>query len=133
MESPAGALFALQSDERVHRLADHAYPEDPGLPTSYALGHGIIGQVALSGQSKIIVPGKTDMQVSYGFGKVTPSRILITPLLSNEKVVGVVELCLFHSLTDVQTQWLDQATGDRREGVPRRLDAGESHDSALEY
>jgi PAS domain S-box-containing protein len=110
LESSAGAVFVLESDDRLHRRAAHAYPEEHNLPTSFPLGYGTIGQVAQSGLSKTIEPGNTDLRVSFGFGEVTPKQILITPLLSKGKVVAVVELCLFHLLTDTQSQWLKQAT-----------------------
>ncbi|MFC1763861.1 response regulator [Planctomycetota bacterium] len=109
LNAPAAALFVVQPDKRVHRLAAHAYPEDPGVPTSYALGHGTIGQVAQSGQSETSNPDTESLRVSFGFGEVPPKQILTTPLVSNDKTVGVVELCLFESLAKTQSQWLTQA------------------------
>jgi PAS domain S-box-containing protein len=109
LEAPAGALFVVASDGRVHRQAAHAYPEDPGLPTSYALGRGTVGQVAQSGQAATSLPDAEAVRVTFGFGDVAPAHILTAPLTTNEEVVGVAELCLFNALTDIQTQWLNEA------------------------
>jgi PAS domain S-box-containing protein len=110
IEAPAGALFVIEPDQRVHRAAAHAYPENPELPTSYAMGSGTVGQVAQSGRPETSAPGAESLKLSFGFGDVSPNQVLTTPLTANEKVVGVAELCLFKDLSDTQSTWLMQAT-----------------------
>ncbi len=110
LEAPVGALFVIEPDQRVQRAASHAYPQDPDVPTSYALGQGTVGQVAQSGRPETSQPDTGSLQVAFGFGDVTPTQILTTPLIANEKVVGVAELCLFSALSDIQSTWHMQAT-----------------------
>jgi methyl-accepting chemotaxis protein len=109
LEAPAGALFVTKSDQRIYRLATHAYPDDPDLPTSYAVGSGIVGQAAQSGRQETSHPGSEALKITFGFGDVIPSQVLAYPLITNDKVLGVAELCLFRDLTDTQSQWLTQA------------------------
>jgi len=109
LKAPAGALFVTQPDQRVHRLAAHAYPENPDLPTSYARGSGMVGQVARSGRAESCDPGPEVLRLAFGFGEEGPGEVLVYPLIANEKVVGVAELCLLAGLTEEQLVWLAQA------------------------
>lgn len=108
--SPVGALFVVEEDGLLHRLATYSYPDDDDLPKSFAIGSGIIGQSAQSRRPILSEPGPGKLLVQFGFGPVTPAHIVAYPLLSSETPVGVVELCLFKPLTDTQTVWMEKVS-----------------------
>jgi two-component system sensor histidine kinase/response regulator len=108
--APAGALFVTGADGTLHRLAVHAYPDNPDVPQSFSLGCGTVGQVAQSRRPIYAQPEEAKLRVHFGFGPVPPSQIAAFPLLADDLPVGVLELCFFSPLTDTQTRWLDKAT-----------------------
>jgi two-component system sensor histidine kinase/response regulator len=110
LEAPMGGLFVTLSDGRLHRLAAHAYPETSSLPTTYALGHGFVGQAAQSRKPMASHPGQDLLRVGFGFGEVAPSVVLAWPLALNDAVAGVAEVALFQTLTPSQRQWLYKAS-----------------------
>ncbi len=110
LAAPMGALFVAGSDGAFHRLAAHAYPDDADIPKSFSLGSGIVGQAAESRRPIFSEPDPGALRVHFGFGVVPPSHILAYPLLANEVQVGVMELCLFKPLTEIQTRWLEKAS-----------------------
>jgi two-component system NtrC family sensor kinase len=110
LAAPAGALFVMRNDGRLHRLASHAYPDDSDVPTVYAVGSGTVGQAAESRRPAVNEPGAEQLRVAFGFGELVPERVVAHPLIANDAVVGVVELCLFTAPDETQARWLEQAT-----------------------
>ena len=110
LEAPMGAIFVSGADGLLHRLADYAFPQDPGLPKSFAIGSGVIGQAAESKQRIVSDPDLERLQVHYGFGAVPPAFVIAHPLLANQTLVGVIELCLFKPLTETQISWMEEAS-----------------------
>jgi PAS domain S-box-containing protein len=107
--APMGALFVRQPDGNLRRLAAHAYPGDDKAPAVFAPGIGAVGQAAQSGKPMTVVPDQGQRPMLFGAGAVTPSQIVEYPLAADDQVVGVLELCLFGPLTEVQARWLDKA------------------------
>jgi len=109
LDAPVGGLFVIMPDGELHRMATHAYPNTPSFPESFALGSGIVGQAAKSRRAILSEPGEDSLRVAFGFGEVAPAHVLAYPLVVNETVVGIIEMCLFRHLTNVQSQWLAKA------------------------
>jgi two-component system sensor histidine kinase/response regulator len=110
LAAPMGAIFVTSADGVLYRLSAHAYPDSAGIPKSFAVGSGIVGQAAQSRRPIITQPDTERLRVHFGFGAVTPSQVAACPLLANDVTVGVLELCLFKPLTEMQTRWLEKAT-----------------------
>jgi two-component system sensor histidine kinase/response regulator len=107
--APAGALFVVGADGAFHRLAAHAYPDSAGLPESFAVGSGTVGQAAKSRRPIYTEPDEGKLRVHFGFGAVVPKQVAACPLVANDAAVGVLELCLFKPLTETQARWLEKA------------------------
>jgi two-component system sensor histidine kinase/response regulator len=107
--APAGALFVAGEDGAFHRLAAYAYPDSADLPKSFAPGSGTVGQAAQSRHPIYTEPDAGKLRVHFGFGAVPPSQVAAYPLLANDAAVGVIELCLFKALTEMQSRWLEKA------------------------
>ncbi len=107
--APAGALFVAGADGAFHRLAAHAYPDSADLPKTFAPGSGTVGQAAQSRHPIYTEPNGGKLRVHFGFGAVTPAQVATYPLLTSDAAVGVIELCLFKALTEMQIRWLEKA------------------------
>ena len=110
LNAPAGALFVTRPDGVSERLASHAYPDDTNLPAAFAMGSGVVGQAAQSRRRICSQPDVEKLRVYFGFGAVAPAQVVASPLLVNEKTVGVLELCLFKPLDELQNRWLEKAS-----------------------
>jgi PAS domain-containing protein len=105
-----GGIFILQENESLKKqelnlLASYAYNKLKYEQKTIQIGEGLIGQVVLDKESLYLdkVPdGYT--KITSGLGETTPQILLITPLLLNNEVYGVIELASFrhfeeHELT----------------------------------
>lgn len=107
--APAGAVFVAGADGRLARIAAHAYPEGEAAGRTYAPGEGTVGEAARSRRRLMHGPDDRALRVIFGFGGVAPAEVVAQPLVADEVLVGVVELCLFRPLTEAQSRWLDKA------------------------
>ncbi len=95
-----GGLFLLEGekkDERVLNLmAAYAYDRKKYLQKKIAVGEGVVGQVVLE-KSPIFMTAIPDeyVQITSGLGDAPPRSLLISPLIVNEEVYGVLELASF--------------------------------------
>ncbi|WP_307787820.1 response regulator [Mycolicibacterium sp. S2-37] len=90
-----GALYLQQADDpgRYSLIASYAFHRRKGLPTSYQLGDGLIGQCALEGNRIEITDAPGDyVEIVSGLGKTAPVSLILIPILFESKVLGVLEL-----------------------------------------
>jgi GAF domain-containing protein len=93
----AAASIALIDEERG--TLEFKVAAGPGntdvIGMSFPLGKGIAGYVAMTGQPIAVSNVEHDPRFAQDFAKSTgyvPSSILATPLISNERVIGVMEV-----------------------------------------
>lgn len=94
-----GGLFLLEGekDERVLNLmAAYAYDRKKYLQKTIAVGEGVLGQVVLE-RAPVFMTAIPDeyVQITSGLGDSPPRSLLISPLIVNEEVYGVLELASF--------------------------------------
>ena len=107
--APVGAFYVMEDDDLLHRRADHALPQGANLVTEFGLGIGSVGQVGKTQQMQITKPNSEHWTLDFGFGRLAPEQVITYPLVSNDELTGVVELCLFEPINDEQLQWLEKA------------------------
>lgn len=111
LDAPVGAFYVLEEDGILHRRADHALPPGAESAVQFPIGIGSVGQVAHSKQLQISAPRSDHWTVDFGIGRLSPQQVITCPLISNDDLTGVVELCLFDTLDDMQRPWLERAAG----------------------
>jgi methyl-accepting chemotaxis protein len=109
LDLPLGALFILNSENMLQRVACYGYPKSGDIPESFALGTGLVGQAALEGKPITLRNIPEYAKVSFGFGQASPEEILLIPLIYNDQVVGVLELGSFKSFSESHLDWLEEA------------------------
>jgi len=128
LDAPVGALYVLEDDDLLHRRAAHALPPGAESSASFTIGSGSIGQAARSREISVFNPAAGTYPITFGFGQAAPKQIVTYPLVANDVLAGVVELCLFDELEEQQSEWLGKAA--RISATALRF-AQESHEREL--
>ncbi len=110
VEAPMAAIYSMMSDGRLHRIASHAYPDGEADAPSLALGEGTVGEAARTRRTLTAEPEGDTLRIRFGFGDLTPTRIVAVPLMANDVVTGVLELCLLKPLSPTHQRWLEKAS-----------------------
>ena len=110
LNAPIGAFYVLEEDGVLHRRAGHKLPQGVEKISQFDLGIDSVGQVGKTKTMQAINPNENYWMTDYGFGDLAPQQIVAYPLISNDELTGVVELCLLENIDDAQLQWLEKAT-----------------------
>lgn len=97
-----GALFLLEGEKEERALnlvAAYAYDRKKYLQKTIAIGEGVVGQVVLE-KSPVFMTAIPDeyVHITSGLGDAPPRSLLISPLIVNEEVFGVLELASFQKI-----------------------------------
>ncbi|MGF1534496.1 MAG: response regulator [Bernardetiaceae bacterium] len=107
-----GVLYIFDPDHNDLKLyGTYAFTERNSLSNRYVLGQGIIGQVALE-QSPILLKNihRDERAIQTGTLDEAPLNSFAFPLLFENELQGVIELSSFEPFTDVQRDFLLQAS-----------------------
>ena len=100
-----GTLYVLEED--VFNL-EYAYGTKSDLALSFALGEGMLGQVAIKKETSVFndVPANY-FQIKSSLGRQMPDTIVIFPIVFNDKTIAIIELAKFGEFTPIQLKLLD--------------------------
>ena len=103
-----GALYvADESHARLARVGGFALGSANEV-LEFALGEGLVGQAAVERRPLVLPVNEGDrIRVSTGMGTVAPRTLLIMPVVSQDVVIGVIELAPVSSLSERQQALLD--------------------------
>ncbi len=110
MGGGAGVFYLWnEGNESLELLGSYGLKKRRHLSTRFKLGEGLVGQCALE-QSAIILTEVPDdyARIVSGIGEAPPRTILVAPVLSKNKVLGVIEIGSFISFTHGQLALMDE-------------------------
>ncbi|WP_159799367.1 response regulator [Flavobacterium sp. MK4S-17] len=103
--SNAGVLYLLEGDV-LYSAAGYSYVAD-SRRERIAIGEGLTGQAAASDKiMELKAIEEADITVSYALGEARPRHVVALPL-SDDKLVGVVELAIIGEFTQKDIEFLD--------------------------
>lgn len=107
-----GALFVLENegDHSVLKLiSTYAYKYRKGLQNQFAIGEGLVGQVALEKKTVVVtdIPDEY-IHISSGLGSATPRDIVVLPVLFEGRLKAVIELASFQHFSPIHLTFLEQ-------------------------
>jgi len=109
----AGFYLLENYEEGIQKLnlkASYAYQERKGLSSSFKLGEGIVGQCASEKKAITITDIPDDyIRVVSGLGHEKPKIIRVSPIIFENKLIGVYEIASFDFLCDEKHTVLNEA------------------------
>jgi methyl-accepting chemotaxis protein len=112
LEASQGAIYMVQRKEAepyLEMVACYAYQRKKYLYQRIEVGEGLIGQTYLEQLPTFItqIP-KTYKPIEAGMGETVPTCLFITPLKSNERIVGVLEIASMKMLDSYERNFLEK-------------------------
>jgi len=111
-----GAFFILKQDEDTREdtlrlFAAYGYKSEKNIPTEFAVGEGLVGQVAFEKERIMLsnVPGNY-IKINSGLGRAKPANLIILPVLFENKVKAVIELASLDIFSETHLDFLSQLT-----------------------
>ena len=109
-----GAFYVVNDDEKedvhIELKASYAYNKKKYLKGSYRFAEGLVGQSAIE-QSTILrteIPRNYVTVTSGLLGEQRPDCIMIVPLITNEKVFGVMEFAGFGKFSPKHVKFVEE-------------------------
>ncbi|MDX2191244.1 MAG: PAS domain S-box protein [Bacteroidota bacterium] len=109
-----GALYILNDEDTkqvtVDMIGSYAYNKKKRLEASFKLGQGLVGAVVLEQASifRTEIPEKYTYITSGLLGDKKPQSLLIVPLITDQKVYGVLEMASLNIFTEVEKKFLEE-------------------------
>jgi PAS domain S-box-containing protein len=116
IEAIQGAFYVLNDDDEeelfLEMKASYAYNKKKYLKGKFRFAEGLVGQSAIEKDTilRIEIPEDYVTITSGILGDQKPSCILIVPLITNEKVYGVVELAGFKRFTERSIKFVEEVS-----------------------
>ena len=111
-----GAFYILKQDDdaqnfKLKLFSAYGYKADKNFPTEFAIGEGLVGQVAFEKERIILskVPSNY-IKINSGLGKAKPANLIILPVLFENNVKAVIELASLDEFSQTHIDFLGQLT-----------------------
>jgi methyl-accepting chemotaxis protein len=108
-----GAIFILEGDaksgQHLEMLSCYAYSRKKFLNKRIEIGEGLVGQCVLEKQATYMTKVPEDyLSITSGLGAATPREVLISPLLINDDVFGVLEIASFDEFHSTKIDFINK-------------------------
>ena len=113
LSATQGGFFVLNDEDKENKFleltANYAYERKKFANKKIVWGEGLIGACAIEKEtiSMSKIPNNY-VNITSGLGKANPRYILITPLIVNDEVFGVVEIASFKILEKFEIRFVER-------------------------
>jgi PAS domain S-box-containing protein len=112
LDANQGGFFLIEQDEEEVRYFDlkasYAYDRKKFTDKRVEWGEGLIGTCALEKES-IHMTDLPDgyLEITSGLGLATPDNLLIVPLITQDEVLGILELASFNTIQKFEISFVE--------------------------
>lgn len=109
LDVAVGGIFIVSEEENeiLELVSAFAYDRKKYLSKKIEFGDGLIGTVALDKSSLFLNDIPEDyLQIEAGLGDAPPNSLLIMPLISDNGLMGVIEIASFKFLKDYEIEFV---------------------------
>jgi len=111
-----GMFYILEQDDnglnqKLKLFSGYAYNEELLLNKEFAIGQGLVGQVAIEKERILLnnVP-KDYIKIGSGLGEAAPVSVIVLPVLFEKEIKAVIELASFENFSEIHLDFLTQLT-----------------------
>jgi len=112
-----GMFYILEQDEvnqdinKLKLFSAYAFNEELNIGKEFALGQGLVGQVAIEKERILLnnVP-KDYIKIGSGLGEASPVSVIVLPVLFEKEIKAVIELASFENFSEIHLDFLTQLT-----------------------
>ncbi|HTF82142.1 MAG TPA: PAS domain-containing protein [Cytophagales bacterium] len=113
IDANQGAIFVLEdeiaTDIHLEMVACYAYDRKKYMNMRIDIGEGLVGQCVLEREQILLTEIPPNyVHITSGLGGTTPKSILISPLMLNDKVFGVIEIASFNKFQSYQIEFINR-------------------------
>src|SRR5690349_4241828 len=111
-----GMFYILEQDENLENqklklFSAYAYGEELNTTKVFALGQGLVGQVAIEKERILLTNVPKDyIKITSGLGEAAPVSVIVLPVLFEKEIKAVIELASFGNFSDIHLDFLSQLT-----------------------
>ncbi len=111
-----GGVFVFKNEENNNFLeltASYAYGHTKKKTKTILPGEGLVGTVAVEKETVYMteIP-ETYITITSGLGGSVPRSLLITPMIVEDEVIGVIELASFNNLKNHEISFVETLSGN---------------------
>jgi len=114
LDAKIGAFYVYSNsyqDAKYVLKGSYAYTINKNIPSVFNPGEGLVGQAALEKRQIVLKKIPEDyIKITSGLGEAIPRYIYLTPVIFENTVTGVIELGMLEELSEIQTQYLSEAS-----------------------
>ena len=111
LKAGVAVFYAAEGEEgdSLELLGSYGYRQRRHLGTSYRLGEGLVGQCARERKTIILESVPDDYtRIHSGTGEAAPSTVIVLPVLSQDRLLGVMEFASFGRFAEQHQQLLEE-------------------------
>ena len=110
MESQVGAFYVFDEDQELLTLnSSYAMQRRKNLANEFRLGESLVGQCALEKKQILLSEVPDDyISIASATGKATPRNIIVTPIVHEDEIKGVLEIGAFREFDDDDLRFLEE-------------------------
>ena len=106
-----GAIYIAESDDAFVLTGTYAYDVRKNNKARFKKGEGLVGQAIVEKRTILYTdPPKDYVYIQSGLGKIAPGNILVSPLVYQNEVVGVIELGTSREMEKLQLDLVKQVS-----------------------
>ena len=110
IDAQFGGVFIINDSRKVHKLeliGSYAYEGDIAKST-FEIKEGLVGQCFYNKEIMFFdeLPQNYDYNIKSGFGDSKPTSMLLCPIITNEEMIGVVELASLYKIEKHQIEFV---------------------------
>lgn len=111
MHAQVGAFYMFDDQSGTLRLnSSHAMERRKHLAGDFSLGEGLVGQCALEQKQILLSRVPEDyLSVTSATGSATPRNVIVTPIVHEDELKGVIEVAAFREFDEDDLNFLQQA------------------------
>ena len=108
IDAKVGTIYLKEENKDLLKLAGtYAYKKQKGQNDLIKFGETLVGQAAIEKRQILVnkIP-EGYITISSGLGESKPLNILVTPLIYDKALIGVVELGSFKEFSEIQQEFM---------------------------